>query len=256
MAPLHDYGNFRDRSLAGSNGCKSWTLTLSIGEVYRAHTNADALSRLPSQQCGRESHIAPEVSATMIWPSLPDRTGDKVRDAQLADTVLGPLLHGKEAGEKPAITQLGHPSQSSRRLLQLWGQLWVSDGVLCCKFESPDGSAYTMQVVVPEVLKDEVLTQLHEGAVGGHLGIDKTLARVKKRFYWPGYFNDVRDWCSSCGVCATRKTPTPKARAPLTSIVTGYLLQLVAMDVDSRPVPGVNSGKQLCWLRRIISPIG
>ena len=76
-----------------------------------------------------------------------------------------------------------------------------------------------------------MLSELHEGRVGGHFGDDKTLARLKERFYWPGYFNDVQDWCKNCGTCATRKTPSPKARSPLTSIVAGYPLQLVAMDI-------------------------
>ena len=210
----------------------------------RIHTNADALSRLPCQQCGRESHTTSEdllVSVTAVLPPLPEGMGDKVRQAQLADTVLGPLLRGKEAGEKPATSELGNSSQSSRRLLQLWDQLSVSNGILCRKFVSPDGSAHTLQVVVPGILRDEVLTQLHEGAVGGHLGVDKTLARVKERFYWPGYTSDVGDWCSRCGVCAARKTPTPKARAPLTSIVTGYPLQLVAMDIVG-PFPESTAG--------------
>ena len=41
----------------------------------------------------------------------------------------------------------------------------------------------------------------------------------------------MRNWCQTCPVCASRKTPSPKARAPLTSIKTGYPLQIVAMDI-------------------------
>ena len=107
----------------------------------------------------------------------------------------------------------------------------MCDGILCRRFESPDGSSSALQIVVPDVLRDEVLSDLHEGAVGGHFGIDKTLARLKERFYWPGHFKDVRDWCANCSTCATRKNPSPKSRAPLKNIVTGYPLQMVAMDI-------------------------
>ena len=69
------------------------------------------------------------------------------------------------------------------------------------------------------------------GGGGGHFGIDKTLARLKERFYWPGHHNDVHDWCNNCGSCSSRKSPAPKVRAPLKSIETGYPLQLVAMDI-------------------------
>ena len=142
--------------------------------------------------------------------------GDNLREVQLAESILGPLLRG----EKPSLEQLGSLSRSSRRLLQLWEQLVASAGVLCRRFESADGSTSILQIVVPTALREVVLSQLHEGAIGGHFGVDKTLARLRERFYWPGQFNDVRDWCGNCSTCAARKAPTPTARAPLTSIIT------------------------------------
>ena len=61
--------------------------------------------------------------------------------------------------------------------------------------------------------------------------MEKTLTRLKERFYWPGHHQDVCNWCHNCGVCATRKSPAPKAKSALKSIVVGYPLQLVAMDI-------------------------
>ena len=66
------------------------------------------------------------------------------------------------------------------------------------------------------------------GVAGGHLGKDKTLNQLRKRFYWPGHTEDVHEWCQQC---AQRKTPAPKNRAKLTSIHPGYPLQLVAVDI-------------------------
>ena len=63
------------------------------------------------------------------------------------------------------------------------------------------------------------------------MGIDKTLNRLKERFYWPGHYEDVRNWCQTCAVCASRKAPSTRSRAPLTTIKTGYPLQIVAMDI-------------------------
>ena len=169
--------------------------------------------------------------ATSTLQPLKDTLGEGLRDTQLADATLGPLLRAKETGSKPSLEQLGGVSRSSRRLLQLWDQLTVCDEVLCRLFETPAGSPPVAQIVVPEALRNEVLYDLHEGALGGHFGVDKTLGRLKERFYWPGHHNDVCDWCQKCGPCASRKNPAPKARAPLQSIETGYPLQLVAMDI-------------------------
>ena len=68
----------------------------------------------------------------------------------------------------------------------------VSGGILCRQYESLDGSCATLQIIVPSALCQEVLAELHAGVGSGHLGMDKTLARLRERFYWPCQFNDVR----------------------------------------------------------------
>jgi hypothetical protein len=52
-------------------------------------------------------------------------------------------------------------------------------------------------------------------------------------------------WCSNCSTCAGRKTPAPKPRAPLSSIVTGFPLQLVAADIIG-PFPETTVGN--CYI--------
>ena len=198
----------------------------------KSHTNADALSRLPCRQCGRDSHVTltPTVVAATTLQPLHGDMKEGLREAQLADPVLGPLLRGKKADKKPSTSEFSNSSKASRRLLQIWDQLFVSKGVLCRQSRGSHGSLVA-QTVVPKILHEEVLTDLHEGALGGHFGVDKTLARLKERFYWPGHYNDVCDWCRNCGTCTSRKTPNHKACAPLKSIETSYPLQLVAMDI-------------------------
>ena len=71
-------------------------------------------------------------------------------------------------------------------------------------------NALFKQIVVPRSLRQEILEELHAGSTGGHLGEEKMLERPKQRFYWPGHFHDVQDWCKTCGVCATCKTAVPK----------------------------------------------
>ena len=178
----------------------------------RAHTTADALSHLPCHQCGRDrhmtlSHAEHKVAAANILQPLQDASHKNLRGAQLADPILGPLLRGKEVGEKPGMDSL---RVASRRLLQLWDQLTVKEGVLRRHFESPDGSSAALQIVLPSTLCKEVLADLHEGAMGGHLGCDKTLSRLKQRFYFPGHYDDVRDWCANCGICFSQG-PLPQS---------------------------------------------
>ena len=120
-------------------------------------------------------------------------------------------------------------------MVQLWERLEVVDGVL---WRNDPGSDFRKQLIVPESLRDEVLQELHAGVLSGHLGQEKTTERLKKRFYWPGYEQDVQLWCQTCGTCASRKTTSPSNRAPLRTITAGYPMEVVAVG----PFPESEAG--------------
>ncbi len=222
----------------------------------RKHSNADALSRRPCRQCGRDSHQSEEgidcgmdtpthqvlVVDDQSHPNLQGWTTEEIRNLQLDDDHIGKVLRAKQkGGQKPSPEQLSGDSIETRRLVQLWDQLEVRHGQLLRRFESPDGSTHHLQLVVPRTLRENILREVHGGALSGHLGTEKTLSRLKERFYWPGHWTDTRNWCLTCATCATRKTPTPKQRAPLRNILVGSPMQLVAVDIMG-PLPESESG--------------
>ena len=88
----------------------------------------------------------------------------------------------------------------------------------------------THQWIVPQAKRKEIL-HLHGGPTGAHVGEAKTLGKLRERFYWPGDAEDVRKWCSTCEMCEQRKHPTPRNRAPLVGVHTGYPMQRVATDI-------------------------
>ena len=155
----------------------------------------------------------------------------QIHNTQLAEQAIGFFLRAKEVGKKPSVEDVQAMSPQTRRLLQMWDQLKVYDGTLYWQYEPPIVGTPSLQLVVPETMKEEVLWDLHEGVMGGHLGEGKTLEKVKERFYWPGYHNDVKNWVNTCSDCAARKTPSPRNRAALQSIKVRSPMQLVAIDI-------------------------
>ena len=119
----------------------------------------------------------------------------------------------------------------------------MKEKLLFRKFESQDGTSSHLQWVVPEKLQKEVLYELHGRELSGHLGEEKTLSHLKERFYWPGHWNDVRNWCNTCSTCAKRKTTGMKHCAPLQTIKSGYPMQIVAVDILG-PLPENDSGNR------------
>ena len=93
----------------------------------KKHVNADALSRLPCSQCGRESHYPVLVAATPVVST--DRHPTGIREAQLADWDVGPVFRAIEVGEKPEADRVKSLIRGARRLVQLWDQLTLCIGV-------------------------------------------------------------------------------------------------------------------------------
>ena len=85
-----------------------------------------------------------------------------------------------EAHKKPDTDCQKAQSLVARRLFQIWDQLVLRDGILFRRYESSSGSRVVFQLVVPKSIRKEVLQELHEGAIGGHLGEAKVLNKLKE----------------------------------------------------------------------------
>lgn len=81
----------------------------------------------------------------------------------------------------------------------------LDDGLLA----TSDGRVY-----VPKELREEVLFLNHDHKLASHLGIAKTLARIVKRYFWPGLHAAVTAHVKACLTCAKYKSQGTN-RAPL-----------------------------------------
>ena len=57
------------------------------------------------------------------------------------------------------------------------------------------------QLVVPEQFRDAVMELAHDSLMSGHLGIQKTTARIQGNFFWPGMSVQIARFCRSCDAC-------------------------------------------------------
>lgn len=75
-------------------------------------------------------------------------------------------------------------------------------------------------LVLPASLHKEVLNLLHGNVAGEQMGVDKTMDRVRERYYWPGYAKDVQEYVPSCTVCQGRTAAAPSAQSTLKPIAS------------------------------------
>jgi transposase InsO family protein len=242
------------------------------------HGNADALSRQPPRRkckyiecpdCGVSEEEFPcdclhagsaclisteDVSMTNTAQRKADRkdlepqfdnwlgqwSREELKTWQREDHALNEIIAWKEkSSERPVYSDITAQSADVKTLWMMWSELELRRDILYrVKVLEPHISPVS-QCVAPTKLRSLIMKQLHDTRLGGHLGVTKTLARIKQRFYWPGCKKDVKLWCKKCNCCAQKNGL--KTKAAMQHVPVGVPLQKVALDVMG-PFPTSDQG--------------
>jgi hypothetical protein len=87
------------------------------------------------------------------------------------------------------------------------------------------------QMIVSQSKEQNILHYFHDIPSAGHLGVDKTLEKLKTRFYWPNMKDYVQIHCRSCDRCFAQKPKKETNSAPLGTYISGELMERVAVDI-------------------------
>ncbi len=135
-----------------------------------------------------------------------------------------------ETGTRPEWSNISKHSVELKYYWYRWETLVVQKGVLYRKWENDYGTEVELQFVVPQKLRPVIMTQMHDSVTAGHLGVKKTLHKIRRRFFWYALRKDVENWCRECSICAARKTPSKKPRAPMKQYNSGARWERIAID--------------------------
>jgi len=61
------------------------------------------------------------------------------------------------------------------------------------------------KIIVPSTLRARILKSFHDSPTNGHQGIDKTLEKIKRYYWWPNMKKDIHNYVLSCSTCARCK---------------------------------------------------
>ncbi|XP_065901363.1 uncharacterized protein [Dysidea avara] len=99
------------------------------------------------------------------------------------------------------------------------------------------------QLVLPEQFHQIVCKLAHTIPLAGHLGRDKTVKRISRRFFWPALFRDVADYCRRCPECQ-RTAKGSHRRVPLIPPpIMKEPFERIALDIIG-PLPRSRRGNQ------------
>ena len=179
------------------------------------------------------------VSREVPW-ALPYSQQD-LRRKQLEDPDISPVMKWKEQDQRPGSEIVKPFSAATRHYWLNWESLVISDGLLFRCIKNKINGDNVNQLVLPMSIRTEVLKQMHDSLLGGHLGQKKTSAKVKQRFYWFEQHEDVNNWVAACDVCSAMKPPTRHPRAPMGVMTVGAIMDRLSTDILG-PFPTTERG--------------
>ncbi|UYV76233.1 hypothetical protein LAZ67_13003122 [Cordylochernes scorpioides] len=117
---------------------------------------------------------------------------------QLADIMTKPLPRNKFHYLRGLLNILDR--EGVRSIAQNFKE---KDGCLFKKNPNPEGRAWLL--VVPENKKREIMKEYHNHMSNGHLGVARTMYRIKSKYFWPSMLKDVSEFVKTCHLCQSRK---------------------------------------------------
>ena len=241
-----------------------WALRLQEFDIdisYRpgkANQNADCLSRIPIPDEGNQT--SPEETAPIIFLMTKDFLAEQAKDKYCASARRKFSL----ALDRLSSTENGAPETETNKIQSRSRQpspyRSTGDPDSSTEIDSEDDDederfkfielhnglmgTPSGQILVPEPLRIKILQRFHDSPYAGHLGSQKTAARIRRRYLWPNMTKMIRDYVKKCAICAKRKAVAGN-KAPMKSMPPPeHVWQTMAMDIVG---PVVESAAGNCY---------
>ena len=168
------------------------------------------------------------------WVSKILVTNEEISDHQKNDPNINQLMLWRKKDYEPSREELKSSSPAVRYFWQCRSQLLFRRGILYYKWDDP--VCPKLLLVTPNSMQQEILENCHNKKLAGHLGQNKTLAKLRKYAIWHHMSEDCRLFVQQCTVCSMNKKAPRKARAELGQYLSGLPMGRVHVDLKG-PLP-------------------
>src|SRR3984885_5176657 len=99
------------------------------------------------------------------------------------------------------------------------------------------------QLVVPQKLRENVMSMAHESLLSAHQGVTRTLTKINAEFFWPLMSEEVKRFVMSCNLCQRCVGVQGKTKAKLGHLpIVGIPFQMVCADLVGPVEPRSSNG--------------
>ncbi|KAL1254821.1 hypothetical protein QQF64_012882 [Cirrhinus molitorella] len=175
-------------------------------QAVQCDFNGEPLSNLPAAVTPESCRVGVvQPASSTNTSSFSGWTTEELRAAQAADPDIAPIKRWmKESEERPSWEDVSPNGPATKAYWSQWQRLYLKDDILVRRFYLKEGPEFYPQIILPQVYRENVMLQKHEGPVGGHFGVERTLSRLQTRYYWCKMREDVSFWCRTCTSCAAK----------------------------------------------------
>ena len=95
-------------------------------------------------------------------------------------------------------------------------------------------------------LRYQMVLEHHDQVFSGHWSVEKTLAQLRRNYFWPTMVGDVQEVVDTCGVCQRSRFQKKTDRAPIRFIEAQYPWEVVTVDFVSGFAPTKRKHTAIC----------
>jgi hypothetical protein len=205
----------------------------------KMHKNADGMSRRRDDE--HTSERTDNVLQNLNFVEVPktickiktqsDDDVINIEQIQEQDSDIVKVKTWIKCDKKPDAKELLKESPFVKSLLGQWQRLSIRENILVRKWDVLGTDIVQWQCIVPLSYRRTVLIYCHDIKASGHLGIKKTLSKIRQKYYWPGLKTDVKLYIGGCEKCQKRKDPNRIKRAPMHIVRSSYPMERIAIDI-------------------------
>ena len=168
------------------------------------------------------------MEVTTGFTSILDQiSSEEMAYHQQMDNQISPVLRSVQEQISPTKSTLYKvQSKNARRLMFQYDHLALKQNVLHWLYIHQDLEYH--QLVLPQRYQARVLKALHDDM--GHQGLERTLALLCERVYWPSMAKDAAMWIDRCHCCQVSKGTYNEPQPKLGDLIANNPLDLLCID--------------------------
>ena len=108
-----------------------------------------------------------------------------------------------------------------------------------------------LQLLVPTLLRSEMIDCVHTGLTGSHIGMARTMAQLSRRSWWSGWRSDVRRQLRRCSRCSRYYRGTLPRHGQLQPTRVGDVFERLSIDLTG---PHPKSRRGHVYILTVVDP--